>query len=304
MVPPEPDDPRISTGRLEGSATRFGVLSALLRQPAGLAGSILMAVFLLVALAAPYLAPFPPFETHVLDALNQPDATYLLGSDELGRDVLSRLIYGARPTIIVSFLSALGGGLIGAAAGIAAGYYRGYVDAGLMRISDALFAFPLILIGICTVVVLGSGQLQVGIALGIGITPAFARLARAEVLREMQRDFIFAARGMGAGDRWIVFRHILPNIGTTLVVQMATAASVSAVLASALDFLGLGTQPPDPSWGNMLQASRLYLAQAPIYALAPGILLTVFVVAINLVAAALTNALNPRTRTRILHETH
>lgn len=275
---------------------------AIIRQPAGLLGIALTLFFILLAVLAPVIAPFSPLETHVIDALSEPNATYLLGSDELGRDVLSRLLYGARPTIIVAFLGSVGGGLAGAAAGIAAGYYRGAIEVALMRICDALFAFPLIMIGICTVVLLGAGQLQVGLALGIGVAPTFARLARAEVLKEMQRDFILASRGMGAGDGWIVFRHLLPNISTSLIVQLAAAASTSTILASALDFLGLGTQPPGPSWGNMLQASRLHLAEAPLYALAPGILLTAFVVAINLLAAALTIALNPRTRTGILHE--
>ena len=128
----------------------------------------------------------------------------------------------------------------------------------------------------------------------------FARLARAETLEEMSRDFVRASRGMGGGDSWIMLRHVLPNITGSMVVQMATAISAAVVLASALDFLGLGTKKPDPSWGNMLQESRAYLAVAPTFALAPGVALTVFVVAVNMVAAALTNALNPRIRTKLL----
>lgn len=128
----------------------------------------------------------------------------------------------------------------------------------------------------------------------------FARLARAEVLEEMSRDYVLASRGMGATSLWIVVKHVLPNIATTLVVQMATAISAAIVIASALDFLGMGTQPPAPSWGNMLQASRQYLANNPVFAISPGVVLTVFVLGVNLFAAALTNALNPRIRTKIL----
>ena len=169
-----------------------------------------------------------------------------------------------------------------------------------MRVCDVVFAFPAVLVGIFAVVVLGPGVVPVAMAVGIASVPMFARLARAEVLEEMSHDFVRASRGMGATDRFVVVRHVLPNISTTLLVQAAAAVSAAVVLATALDFLGLGTQPPNPSWGAMLQSSRLYLPVAPVYAIAPGVVITVFVLSINLLAAALTNALDPRIRTKLL----
>ncbi len=276
------------------------VMRSLLMQPSGSVGLTITVIIVLVAILAPLIAPWPPLETHYTEALVGPSAKYWLGTDEVGRDVLSRIIYGTQPSLTVALTAVLSGGLIGIILGIASGYYRGWFDALVMRICDIAFAFPLILIGICTVIILGPSIVSVGIAVGIGVLPSFARLARAEVLEEMDRDFVKASRGMGGSDVFIVIRHIIPNIAATLVVQLAGAVSGAVVIASALDFLGIGTQPPMPSWGNMLQASRLYLNQNPSYALAPGVALTIFVIGINILAAALTNSLDPRIRTEIL----
>lgn len=274
--------------------------TALLVQPSGSIGLGITVLIALAAIFAPWIAPWPPLETHYADALAAPSAKYWLGTDDVGRDVFSRVIFGTRPSLLVAITAVLSGGSVGIALGIAAGYYRGIIDMLVMRFCDVAFAFPLILIGVCTVIVLGPSIFSVGFAVGIGIMPSFARLARAEVLEEMERDYVKASRGMGASDLYIVARHLLPNISATVVVQLATAVSGAVIIASALDFLGIGTQPPMPSWGNMLQASRLYLAQSPSYALAPGVALTVFVIGINMFAAALTNALDPRIRTEIL----
>ena len=276
------------------------VMQSILAQPSGSVGLVITTVIVLMAVLAPWIAPWPPLETHYMEALSGPNAKYWLGTDEVGRDVLSRIIFGTQPSLAVALTAVMSGGTIGIVLGIAAGYYRGWFDALVMRICDIAFAFPLILIGICTVIILGPSIVSVGIAVGIGVMPSFARLARAEVLEEMDRDFVKASRGMGGTDVFIVIRHIIPNIAATLVVQLASAVSGAVVIASALDFLGIGTQPPMPSWGNMLQASRLYLNQNPSYALAPGVALTIFVIGINIFAAALTNALDPRIRTEIL----
>lgn len=273
---------------------------ALLVQPSGSIGLAVTILVVIAAVLAPWIAPWPPLETHYTEALQGPSTKYWLGTDDVGRDVFSRVLFGARPSLLVAVTAVLSGGSVGTALGIAAGYYRGMVEMIVMRVCDVAFAFPLILIGVCTVIVLGPSIFSVGIAVGIGIFPMFARLARAEVLEEMDRDYVKASRGMGASDLYVTLRHLIPNISATIVVQLATAVSGAVIIASALDFLGMGTQPPMPSWGNMLQASRLYLAQAPAYALAPGIALTAFVIGINMFAAALTNALDPRIRTEIL----
>jgi peptide/nickel transport system permease protein len=291
-----------STTQLFGHrrSTALEVASALLKQPAGQIGILITLLIVGSALAAPLLPLHDPIKADPTNLLTDPNSANWLGTDEVGRDVFSRLVYGARPALAVGTLAVLIGGLLGIGLGIAAGYYRGPLEASIMRVFDVLFAFPLILVGVCAVVVLGPGPVSVGLAVGIGATPMFARLARAETLEEMGRDFVKASRGMGGSDVWIMLRHVLPNITASIVVQMATAISAAVVLASALDFLGLGTKKPDPSWGTMLQESRAYLAVSPIFALAPGIALTAFVIAVNMVAAALTNALNPRIRTKLL----
>jgi peptide/nickel transport system permease protein len=281
-------------------STFFEVARALVKQPAGQVGVLITLLVVGGAIAAPILHLHDPLYADPTNLLAPPDAANWLGTDEVGRDVFSRLVYGARPALAVGTLAVMLGGLLGVTLGISAGYYRGPLEASIMRVFDVLFAFPLVLVGVCAVVVLGPGVLSVGLAVAIGATPMFARLARAETLEEMSRDFVRASRGMGGGDSWIMLRHVLPNITGSMVVQMATAISAAVVLASALDFLGLGTKKPDPSWGNMLQESRAYLAVAPTFALAPGVALTVFVVAVNMLAAALTNALNPRIRTKLL----
>lgn len=293
---PEPDPmPGLSAAR-----TFRDVALAVVRQPAGNIGLAIIVAVVLMAVFAPLLAPYSPTATDTDAILVGPGSKHLLGTDDAGRDVVSRLMFGAQPALVVGTVAVLVGGLVGMALGILAGYYRGAVEALIMRICDVAFAFPLILIGICAVVVLGPGVISVGLAVGIGVTPMFARLARAEVLEEMSRDYVKASRGMGATPLWVVLRHIVPNIATTMVVQMATAISSAIVIASALDFLGMGTQPPAASWGNMLQASRQYLANNPVFAISPGVILTVFVLGVNLFAAALTNALNPRIRTKLL----
>jgi ABC-type dipeptide/oligopeptide/nickel transport system permease subunit len=291
-----------SAARPFGPRRRVGLetVKALLFQQAGTVGTVLTLLFVLVALLAPVLAPYPPLLVDPYHALEGPTAAHWLGTDDLGRDVLSRLLYAVRPALVVGTVAVLVGGTVGIGLGVLAGFYRGVLESIVMRLCDVVFAFPLVLVGVCTVVILGPGVFAVGLAVGIGTMPLFARLARAETFEEMSKDYVLASRGMGASTRWVVLRQILPNIAASMVVQMATAISTSVVIASSLDFLGLGTQPPSPSWGNMLQESRAYLAVAPVFAIAPGLLLTIFVLAVNILAAGLTNALDPRIRTRLV----
>lgn len=276
------------------------ILRSLLVQPAGVIGGVLTIAIILVAVLAPVISPYDPLATDAAHALAGPSAAHLLGTDEVGRDVLSRLIHGSVPALEIGTFAVLVGGVIGIGIGVLAGYYRGVTEEIIMRICDVFFAFPLILVGVFMVVIFGNSITSIVLAVGIASVPMFARLARAETLEEMSRDSVGASRGMGATDLFVITRHIVPNIAASMVVQVATAMSGAVVLASALDFLGIGTRPPDPSWGNMLQSSRQYLGQAPLYALAPGIFLTVFVLGINLLSAALTNALDPRLRHGLL----
>ncbi|MGO2750620.1 MAG: ABC transporter permease [Pseudoclavibacter sp.] len=276
------------------------VLRALLMQPAGAIGSAIIVIFVALAVFAPLIVPYSPLATDTANVLTPPSAAHWLGTDEIGRDVLSRLIAATGPALLVGTVAVLMASVVGISLGVVAGYYRGVAESVIMRICDVIFAFPAILIGIFAVVVLGPGIVPVAMAVGIGSMPMFARLARAEVLKEMNRDYVKAARGMGATDLFIVVRHVLPNISTTMLVQAAAAISAAIVLAAALDFLGLGTQPPNPSWGSMLQTSRSYMAVAPVFAISPGLMITILVLGINIFAAGFTNALDPRLRTKLL----
>ncbi|MCC6173963.1 MAG: ABC transporter permease [Chloroflexi bacterium] len=266
----------------------------LLRSPAGLLGMIVLAVLVLMALFAPLLAPYDPLAQHPGSELAVPSNTYPLGTDEFGRDVLSRIIYGARISLMVGVLAVAIGSLIGVSSGLLAGYRSGWVDATIMRVWDTLLAFPAILLGIAVAAVLGPGVTNAAIALAIISIPQFARITRAAVLGEKQREYVQAARCLGAGGWRITTSHIFPNCISPLLVQLSLAMGYAVLLEAGLSFLGLGTQPPEPSWGSMLNASRAYLRQAPWYAVFPGVALSVLLVGLNFLSDALRDALDPR----------
>jgi ABC-type dipeptide/oligopeptide/nickel transport system permease subunit len=276
-------------------------LRSIVKQPSGLAGAIICGLFVLVAIFGPWLTPYDPLATAATNALAAPSPEHWLGTDQAGRDVLSRLIDATRPALLVGVSAVLFSAVLGGGLGILAGYYRGPADSIVMRVCDVLFAFPGILLGICIVVLLGPGIVPVALAAGISGVPLFARLARAEMLDKLGRDYVTAARGFGGGDGHVVLRHALPNMATMLSVQAAAELSSAVVFAATLDFIGFGTQPPSASWGSMLEMSRLYLAVAPIFAIAPGVVITLFVLGVNLLGAAVANSIDPRIRTRILN---
>ncbi len=265
-----------------------------MRNPSGIVGTAILVIFLLVAFMAPMLAPFDPLVQHAGDELKAPGTTYLLGTDEFGRDILSRIIYGARLSLAVGIISTGIGFAIGALSGLITGFLGGWVDEMVNRLWDCLLAFPPILIGIAVVAVLGPGAINTAIAVGIVNIPIFSRLARACALTEKEKDYVLATRALGASDTRIVLHHILPNSLSPLLVQMAVAVAFGVILEASLSFLGLGAQPPDPSWGSMLSYSRRYLLNAWWYAVFPGAALTTLVVGLNSLSDALRDAFDPR----------
>jgi peptide/nickel transport system permease protein len=253
-----------------------------------------LGLLVLCAVAAPVISPYDPLAQHAGAELRSPGAQFLLGTDNLGRDILSRIIYGSRASLLVGVVAVALGAGVGIATGLAAGYFGGLVDTLIMRFYDALLSFPAILLGIAVVSVLGTGMLSVAYALAIASLPTFARLMRSRVLAERERDYVLAARCCGAADRRIMWLHVLPNAVAPLLIQISLAMGFSVLAESALSFLGLGTQPPNPSWGAMLNESRAYLRTAPGFGIFPGAALATLLLGLNFLADALRDALDPR----------
>ena len=266
----------------------------LLRHPTGLLGVILVGLVVLGAICAPLITPAGPLAQAPGQELGAMSLHHLFGTDEFGRDLLSRVLYGARISVGLSLVAVLSGALVGVACGVVAGYIGRAVDAVVTRIVDVLLAFPPILLGIAITAVSGTGIRGIAIAIGVATIPDFARIARAATLTEREREYVMAARALGASSRTIMGRHLLPNIVPPLLVQLGVALSFAVLLESGLSFLGLGVQPPNPSWGAMLQIARTYLYQAPSYAITVGLTLALVLIGFNFIADALRDILDPR----------
>ena len=262
-------------------------------------GGCFVLALVIVALFAPAIAPYNPVETHPALAYQPPGAEHLLGTDNLGRDVISRIIWGSRVSLEVGVISVSIGLIVGGALGLLAGYRGGWTDSLVMRFIDALLAFPAILLAIAITSALGAQLQNAMIAIGVVNIPIFARLARGQALQIRATEYVQAARVAGGRGWRIVFRHVLPNIANPLIVQ-ATLTIALAILAEAtLSFLGLGTQPPTPSWGFDLNVARGYLVNNFWWmAIGPGTAILLTVMCFNFLGDAVRDALDPRLRTR------
>jgi peptide/nickel transport system permease protein len=259
-------------------------------------GLALVAMVVGAAVFAPWIAPYSPYDLDVTLMLEGPSAGHWLGTDELGRDVLSRTIYAAQISVEVA-LFAVGVGLVGGTViGVLAAYLGGLADVVLMRMMELLFSFPAILLAVVLMASLGTSVLNAMLAIGIIFIPGFARLARASTMQALQQQYIEAARTIGMSHTRIIVREILPNVVTPLLVEAAVAFAYAVLLESALSFLGLGAQPPDPSWGNMLNTGRGFMAQAPWLSIVPGLALFLCVLGFNLLGDGLRDALDPHLR--------
>jgi peptide/nickel transport system permease protein len=270
------------------------ILLRMVTNPMGAAGLAIVVGMAALAILAPLVAPYSPTAQYPGRELQPPGPDFWLGSDDLGRDVFSRILFGARVSLVVGIVATALGAGAGVASGLLAGYVGGWIDSLIMRCYDVLLAFPGVIIGIAVVSVLGPSTLNVAYALALGGMPFFARLMRSSVLAERERDYVYAARSIGAADGRIMVVHVLPNTLAPLLVQLSLAIGFAVLAEAGLSFLGLGTQPPDPSWGSMLNDSRAYLREAPWYGLWPGVALSVLLVALNYVTDALRDALDPR----------
>lgn len=256
-------------------------------------GAFIVALMIIAALGAPWIAPYSPYDLDVAKMLQGPSAAHWLGTDEVGRDVLSRTIYAARISVQVALIAVSVGLAGGTLIGLIAAYFGGVVDAVLMRLMELLFSFPAILLAVVLMASLGTSILNAMIAIGIIFIPGFARLARASTMDVLRQQYVEAARTIGMSDMRILFREVLPNILAPSLVEAAVAFAYAILLESALSFLGLGAQPPEPSWGNMINTGRGFMAQAPWLGIVPGLALFICVLGFNLLGDGMRDYLDP-----------
>jgi ABC-type dipeptide/oligopeptide/nickel transport system permease subunit len=261
-------------------------------------GLIVVLLLSVVAVLSPSISPFDPAKQDFSSLLQNPGRGHLLGTDELGRDTLTRVMYGARISLSAGLVSVALALLAGTLLGLVAGFVGGWLDELIGRVIDALLAFPFLILAISLAAILGPSLQNTMLAIAIVTTPAFARVTRAQVLAQRELDYVQAAGALGAGSWRTLLRHILPNISGALIVQTSLAIAEAVLAESTLSFLGLGVQPPTPSWGSMLNTARGYLQTAPWLALAPGVIIFITVLAFNLLGDGLRDALDPRGRTK------
>lgn len=264
------------------------------RNQAALIGLVAVLLGILLAIFAPVVAPYDPVKMDLRASRQAPSSQNLLGTDELGRDILSRIIYGFRISLTIGLVSVAVGLSFGLLLGAPSGYFGGWLDIIVMRVIDIMMSFPAILLAIIVVTILGPGLYNAMLAVGLAQVPLYSRLVRGLTLKLKSEDYVDAARALGAGNTRIIFRHILPNCLSPLIVQ-ATLNIASAILSAAmLGFLGLGAEPPTPEWGAMLSSGRLYMRVAPHISIFPGLAIMITVLAFNLMGDGLRDALDPR----------
>jgi peptide/nickel transport system permease protein len=274
---------------------RRRVLTRLRRRPLAVAGLVVATLFVLMALFAPVIAPFDPADTNFSAVLQPPSADHLMGTDDLGRDVFSRVVYGARASLEAGVLATLLAMVIAVPLGLFAGYYRGWWDPVISRFTDVVLAFPFLIVAVGMAAIFGPSLRNVVVALGVTAVPWVVRVTRGEALALREQEFVRAAVANGAGDRTILARHLMPNMAGTLLVQ-ATVWIPQAIIGEAvLSFLGLGVQPPTPSWGSMLSAAQPFISIDAWLAIWPGLAIFLATLSFNLLGDGLRDILDPRT---------
>jgi peptide/nickel transport system permease protein len=277
-----------------GATSRVGVLRRLMHRPSAAIGLVVIVAFVVVALCASWIAPYDPIATSFSTVRKAPSTAHWFGTDEIGRDVLSRVIFGARASLLAGVVSVLISLSIGVPIGLLAGYAGGKTDMLISRVTDALLACPFLILAIALAAFLGPSLTNAMIAIGISATPIFIRLTRGTTLAVKAEDFVLAARAIGNAPWRIAVRHVLPNIVPPLLVQATLAIAAAVIAEASLSFLGLGQQPPQPSWGSMLNTAKNYIDNAPWMAIWPGLSIFLLVLSFNVVGDGLRDALDPR----------
>lgn len=269
-------------------------LSVLMLNKAALVGAVIIVFYILIAIFAPLLAPYDPYAIKLENKLMPPSGDHWMGTDDKGRDILSRIIYGSRLSMGVGFAAVFFGAFFGIIFGLVAGYYGKWVDSIIMRMMDVMLAFPGILLALAIISALGPSLINVTIAVGAFSVPLFARIVRGSTLEVKRLEYIDAIRSLGANDLTIIFKHILPNILSPIIVQGTLRLATAILSAAGLSFLGLGAQPPSPEWGTMLSNGRDFLFSAPYIAIFPGLTISILVLGFNIFGDGLRDAFDPR----------
>lgn len=272
------------------------IAQVFVRNRTAVIGAVVFFMMVLVAILAPQISPYDPLDQNVTLPLSRPGKMHLLGTDDFGRDILSRIIWGARISLIVGISSVLLGMLLGTAIGMIAGYFGGKIEVTIMRTVDVLMCFPDLILGLGIMAVLGSSLLNLIISIGIVLIPRFARLAYAPTLVVKNRDYIDAARSIGANTFRIIARHILPNIWGEILVAGTLWVGEAIRLEANLSFIGLGVPPPTPTWGNMVRQGMPYLARAPWFPIFPGLFILIAILSLNMIGDGIRDITDPKLR--------
>jgi ABC-type dipeptide/oligopeptide/nickel transport system permease subunit len=258
------------------------------------AGAVVIVAVVLLAIFAPLLAPFDPTQPSFTAIRKAPSALHWFGTDELGRDVFSRMLYGARASLLAGVVSVAIAVGVGVPLGLLAGYFGGLIDMAISRVAEALLSIPFLILAIALAAFLGPSLTNAMIAIGVSVMPIFVRLTRGQVLSVKREDYVEGARAIGLPDVWIIIRYILPNVTAPIIVQATLTIAAAIIAEASLSFLGLGQQPPAPSWGSMLNTAKNFMSQAPWMSIFPGLGIFLVVLAFNLMGDGLRDALDPR----------
>lgn len=274
--------------------SRFGPIWR--RYDIALVGGAVFTFILLITILASAVAPYDPMARNIKNRFATPSVEYAFGTDQLGRDVFSRVIYGGRPILAASFTAVISALAAGTIIGVSGGYIGGWLDTALMRLMDVMLSFPSILLAILIVATLGVGLLNVTVAIGFAMAPVFARLARSIVITLVYEEYVVAARSLGASDLHVIWKHILPNMMPPIIVQASAMLAVAIGAASALNFIGLGVEPGTPDWGMMVAEGQRLIFDAPHVPLFPGLVITITVLSVNYIGDGLRDRLDPKLR--------
>jgi len=291
------DEMLIETGMMAPHVSEFRrFIRVLFNRPPVIFGIVVILLVIFTAIVAPLLAPYDPYDPDLSQTLQNPSPKHLLGTDSLGRDVLSRLIYGSRNSLMIGLVALAIASIFGMSLGLLAGYFGGWLNAIIMRVIDSLMSFPTILLALVIAALLGGGMRNVMIAIGISMLPGYARLMCGQVLSIKESDYVTAANISGATDMRVMFRHLLPNAFPPLLVLITLNIGTAIMMEAMLSFLGMGILPPEAAWGSMVNDGYRYLITNPILSIAPGVAIMVVILGFNLVGDGLRDALDPRLR--------